>query len=137
MPSVSASSRFSKSFADANASTPTELSVNLPRSAPPAASAGIDHVRSATGVSASVAVSVATAVWFSTTVKLAALVMTGGWGFTVTVTVSSWNRPPASVTRSVNVKAVASVTAGGAVKVAVAVVSSFRSTVGPPVCVQR
>ena len=50
--------------------------------------------------------------------------------------VSSSYRSPASVTRSVNVKVVAVVTAAGAVKVVVAALASVSSTIGSPVCVQ-
>ena len=53
-----------------------------------------------------------------------------------TVTVSSWNRPPASVTRSVNVKGPVSLKSSGALKVAVAALASVSSTIGSPVCVQ-
>ena len=77
LPSRSTSSGLSKSFAEVNASTPSAPSVNLPRSAPPAAPAGIDQVSSLAATFASVAVSVATAVRFSATESADALVICG------------------------------------------------------------
>ena len=91
-------------------------------------------MRSAACVSASVAVSVATAVWFSSAVKLVAPVMTGP--LAMTFSVSSWYRPAASVTRSVNAKVVVSVNAAGMVKVAVAALAFVSVTPTPSVCVQ-
>ena len=123
----------------ANASTPAVLSVNLARSAPPALPDGIDQARSAAWLSASVAVSVATAVWFSAAEKLDALVMTGAAGApppTVTDTVSSSDRLPASVTVRENTKVADSITEAGAVKLAAAVLAPASVTSSPPVCIQ-
>ena len=99
MPFISASSGLSKSFADANASTPVlGLSVNLPPSAPPAVPDGIDQRRLAADVTSSVAVSLATAVWFSAAAKLVDPVTSGaGWGPSTLMLAGADSRRPSSV----------------------------------------
>ena len=97
MPSVSASSGFSKSFADVNSSTPVlGLTLNLSRSAPPAAPAGIDQAKGPFGVLISLAVSGATSVgsfWFSAAVKLIDPVTHGVEPRTVTLAGADSRRP--------------------------------------------
>ena len=56
-------------------------------------------------------------------------------GSTVTVTVSSWDSPSPSVTRSVNDSVVSSPRSANAVNVGDAAAASDRVTAGVPVCV--